>query len=177
MTEPANPPAETEPASTESASAGTAGKPADEAPREDLEKFKDLYLRSKADLDNYKKRTAREREDAIRYANIALLDRLLPVLDNFDLGLDAARQSGDAEGILQGMSMVQKQLHDFLRDSGAEAIDAVGAPFDPNFHEAIGHEPSAEVAEGTVLRQVRRGYKLRDRLLRPATVIVSKGAE
>jgi molecular chaperone GrpE len=68
-------------------------------------------------------------------------------------------------------------LQDFLKDSGVEAIEAVGTPFDPNFHEAIGQEASAEVAEGSVLRQLRRGYRLKDRLLRPATVIVSKGAE
>lgn len=152
-----------------------------QALREDFEKFKDLYIRSQADLDNYRKRAVREREDAIRYANLSLLERLLPVLDNFDLGLDAARQGeasrpgGGAEGILQGMSMVQKQLHDFLRDSGVEPIDAVGAAFDPNFHEALGQEPSDDIAEGIVTRQLRRGYKLKDRLLRPSAVMVSKG--
>lgn len=144
--------------------------------REDFEKFKDLYIRSQADLDNYRKRAVREREDAIRYANLSLLERLLPVLDNFELGLDAARQSGGAEGILQGMSMVQKQLQDFLRDSGVEPIDAVGATFDPNLHEALGQEPSDEAPEGTVTRQLRRGYKLKDRLLRASAVMVSKGS-
>ena len=148
-----------------------------DALREDFEKFKDLYIRSQADLDNYRKRATREREDAIRYANSSLLERLLPVLDNFELGLDAAKQTAGADSILQGLSMVQKQLQDFLKDSGVESIEAVGTPFDPNLHEAIGQEASAEVAEGIVLRQLRRGYKLRDRLLRPATVMVSKGAE
>ncbi|MGH8049016.1 MAG: nucleotide exchange factor GrpE [Chthoniobacterales bacterium] len=147
-----------------------------QAVRDDFEKFKDLYLRAQADLDNYRKRAARETEDARRYANLSLLERLLPVLDNFELGLDAARQSGGAENILQGMSMVQKQLQDFLRDSGVEAIEAVGQPFDPNLHEALGQEPSDEVPEGIVTRQMRRGYKLKDRLLRPSAVMVSKGA-
>jgi molecular chaperone GrpE len=176
MNESANSPAENEAMSRAEASDETMPELA--ALREDFEKFKDLYLRSQADLDNFRKRAAREREDAVRYANASLLERLLPVLDNFELGLDAARQSGDgAESILQGMGMVQKQLQDFLRDSGVEVIDAVGAPFDPNVHEALGQEPSTEIAEGVVSRQIRRGYKLRDRLLRPAAVIVSKGAE
>lgn len=144
---------------------------------EEVLKYRDLSLRSQAELDNFRKRAAREREESIRYANTSLLDRLLPVLDNFELGLDAASRSTDASGILQGMSMVRKQLQDFLRESGVESIDAEGQTFDPNIHDALGQEASDTVAEGTVLRQLRRGFKLRDRLLRPATVIVSKGPE
>jgi molecular chaperone GrpE len=162
---------------TEDTAAEAAEMPELQALREDFEKFKDLYLRSQADLDNYRKRAAREREDAIRYANSSLLERLLPILDNFELGLDAAKNTPGAENILMGLGMVQKQLQDFLKDSGVEPVEAVGAEFDPNLHEAIGQEPSAEVAENIVLRQLRRGYKLRDRLLRPATVIVSKGSQ
>ncbi len=146
-----------------------------DALKADVEKFRDLALRTQADLDNYRKRAVREREDSVRYANASLLEKLLPILDNFDLGLDAARQAGDAGGILAGMAMVQKQLHDFLREQGVEVIDAVGTAFDPNLHEAIGQEISADVPEGSVARQLRRGYKLRERLLRPATVIVSQG--
>jgi len=172
MTNSAQPEAENADATVEPASAEA---PDFQALREDFEKFKDLYIRSQADLDNYRKRAVREKEDATRYANLSLLERLLPVLDNFDLGLDAARQSGGAEGILQGMSMVQKQLHDFLRDSGVEPIEAVGATFDPNFHEALGQEASEDAPEGIVTRQLRRGYKLKDRLLRPSAVMVSKG--
>lgn len=146
-----------------------------DAIQKDFEKFRDLYIRSQADLDNYRKRAAREREDATRYANASLLERLLPVLDNFELGLEAARSGGGADAILQGMSMVQKQLQDFLADSGVQPIDALGAEFDPNVHDALGQEPSADVPEGVVTRQVRKGYKLKDRLLRPAAVMVSKG--
>jgi len=139
-------------------------------------KFKDLYLRSQADFDNFRKRAGREKEDAIRYSNSALLERLLPILDNFELGLDAAKQAADAAGIIQGMSMVQRQMGDFLQEHGVEILSAEGAPFDPNLHEAVGQEASDSVSEGIVLRQLRRGFKLRDRLLRPATVIVSKGS-
>lgn len=139
-------------------------------------KFKDLYLRGQADFDNFRKRAGREKEDAIRYSNSALLERLLPILDNFELGLEAAKQATDASGIIQGMSMVQKQLGDFLQEHGVEILSAEGSAFDPNLHEAVGQEASDSVAEGVVLRQLRRGFKLRDRLLRPATVIVSKGS-
>lgn len=152
----------------------TTAPPELDALQKDFEKFRELYLRSQADLDNYRKRAAREREEASRYANASLLERLLPILDNFELGLEAARTSEGADAILQGMSMVQKQLQDFLVDSGVQPIDAVGAPFDPNLHDALGQEASEE-AEGIVVRQLRRGYKLKDRLLRPAAVMVSKG--
>jgi molecular chaperone GrpE len=147
-----------------------------EAANAEATKFKDLYLRSQADFDNFRKRAAREKEDAIRYSNSALLERLLPIMDNFELGLEAAKQAADAGGIIQGMSMVQRQMGDFLQEHGVEILSAEGTTFDPNLHEAVGQEASDSVAEGVVLRQLRRGFKLRDRLLRPATVIVSKGS-
>ncbi len=148
--------------------------PLEEGPSE-LEKYRDMALRSRAELDNYRKRVAREKEDAIRYANLSLLERILPVVDNFDLGLQAARTAEDAAAVVSGLDMVRKQLADFLRDQGVDAIDAEGQPFDPNLHEAMGSEASPDVPEGSVVRQLRKGYKLKDRLLRPASVFVSKG--
>ena len=141
----------------------------------DLDRFRDLALRSQADFDNYKKRAAREKEEAIKYANSSLLERLIAIVDNFELGLMAARAEGETSPIYSGMSMVLKQLTDFLADNGLEPIDAEGQKFDPNLHEAIAHEPSAEVPEGIVIRQTRRGYRLKDRLLRPSSVVVSSG--
>lgn len=141
----------------------------------DLDRFRDLALRSQADFDNYKKRAAREKEDAIKYANSSLLERLITIIDNFELGLSAARGEGEKSPIYSGMSMVLKQLSDFLADNGLQPIDAEGQAFDPNLHEAIAHEASPSVAEGVVVRQTRRGYKLRDRLLRPSSVVVSSG--
>jgi molecular chaperone GrpE len=141
----------------------------------DLDRFRDLALRTQADFENYKKRAAREREDAMKYANSSLLERLVAIVDNFELGLSAAREEGEKSPIYAGMSMVLKQLTDFLGENGLQPVDAAGQKFDPNLHEAIGHEPSAEVPEGNVIRQTRRGYKLKDRLLRPATVVVSSG--
>ena len=140
-------------------------------------KLKDLALRARADLDNFRKRSLREKEDAIRYANNGLLEKLLPVIDNFELGLDAARNATDAASVLQGMSMVHRQLQDFIRSQGLEEVSADGEAFDPNKHDAVSQEFSADVPEGQVIRQVRKGYKLKDRLLRAASVIVSKGAQ
>ncbi|MEO5721616.1 MAG: nucleotide exchange factor GrpE [Chthoniobacterales bacterium] len=141
----------------------------------DLDRFRDLALRSQADFDNYKKRAAREKEEGIRYANSSLLERLIAIVDNFELGLSAARGEGEKSPIYSGMIMVLKQLTDFLAENGLQPIDAEGQKFDPNLHEAIAHEASDKVAEGVVIRQTRRGYRLKDRLLRPSSVVVSSG--
>jgi molecular chaperone GrpE len=144
-------------------------------PAAEAEKFRDLALRTAADFDNYRKRAVREKDEAIRYANNSLLQDLLPVLDNFELGLDAARSAAGADAILQGLGMVARQFRDFLTSSGLEEVQTEGAEFDPNLMEAVGHEANDTVPEGRVVRQARRGYKLRVRLLRPARVFVSKG--
>jgi molecular chaperone GrpE len=141
----------------------------------ELTRAKDQALRDRADFENTRKRLQREKEEAVRYANAGLLEKLLPVVDNFELGLAAARQSADGSAVLSGMSMVQRQLEDFLRDNGLQSIDATGQKFDPNLHEALGEETSAEVPEGVVLRQLRKGWKLKDRLIRAANVFISKG--
>lgn len=143
----------------------------------DIDRFRDLALRSQADFDNFKKRAAREKEDAIKFANSSLLERLIAIVDNFELGLAAAKGEGEGENspVYSGMSMVFKQLSDFLSDNGLQPIDAEGQKFDPNLHEAIAHEPSESAPEGIVLRQMRRGYRLKDRLLRPSSVVVSSG--
>jgi len=140
-------------------------------------KLKDLALRARADLDNFRKRALREKEEAIRYANNGLLERLLPVIDNFELGLDAAKTAADTASILQGMSMVQKPLQDFLKNNGLEEVQAEGEAFDPNKHDAVSQEFSADIPDGHVIRQVRKGYKIKDRLIRASSVIVSKGPQ
>ena len=141
----------------------------------DLDRFRDLALRSQADFENYKKRCAREKEDAIKYANASLLERLVAIVDNFKLGLEAARGESEQSPIYSGMTLVLKQLNDFLAENGLQAIEAEGKKFDPNLHEAIAHEPSEQFPEGTVIRQTRRGYRFKDRLLRPSSVVVSSG--
>lgn len=141
----------------------------------DLDRFRDLAMRSQADFENYKKRSAREKEEAIKYANKSLLEKLVSIVDHFELGLEAARGDGENSPIYSGMSLVLKQLQEFLNGNGLQPIDAVGQKFDPNLHEAIAHEPSDEVPEGVVIRQTRRGYRFKDRLLRPSAVVVSRG--
>jgi molecular chaperone GrpE len=141
----------------------------------DLDRFRDLAMRTQADFENYKKRCAREKDDAIRYANTSLLERLVSIVDNFELGLEAARGTDQDSPIYSGMNLVLKQLKDFLTGGGLQPIEAVGQKFDPNFHEAIAHEPSDDVPEEVVIRQTRRGYRFKDRLLRPSAVVVSSG--
>lgn len=135
----------------------------------------DRLLRTTADFDNFKKRAARERQEAARYANEALIQKLIPILDNFEMALAAAQtgQAGNTESFTAGVAMIQQQLKVALLEFGVEEVDATGKPFDPNVHEAVSQQESAEVAEGHVVQQLRKGYKLRDRLLRPATVVVA----
>jgi molecular chaperone GrpE len=137
----------------------------------------DRLLRTTADMENFKKRAAREREEAVRYANETLIKKIVPVLDNFDMAMAAAaqNQSADAVQSLQaGVTMIHQQLRKVLQEAGLEEVDAAGKPFDPNLHEAVSQQETAEVPEGQVLQQLRMGYKLRDRLVRPATVVVAK---
>jgi molecular chaperone GrpE len=141
----------------------------------DLDRFRDLAMRSQADFENYRKRAAREKDDAIKYANKSLLEKLTSIVDHFELGLGAARGEGEQSPIYSGMSLVLKQLQDLLAESGLQPIEATGQRFDPNLHEAIGHEARDDVPEEHVIRQTRRGYKFKDRLLRPSTVVVSSG--
>ena len=138
--------------------------------------YYDQWVRTTADLENYKKRAARERTDAIRFANEALIEKLIPVLDNFDSALAATSAAGDKslQSLQTGINMIYQQLKSALSDAGLEEIDASNKPFDPNWHEALSQQPSAEVPEGHVLQQLRKGYKLRERLLRPAGVVVAK---
>jgi molecular chaperone GrpE len=140
------------------------------------EELRDQLLRTAADLDNYKKRAAREKQDAIKFANENLLGKLIPVLDNFEAALAAvsSAQAGTADSLQQGVGMILQQMKQVLGDAGLEEINAAGQPFDPNCHEAVSQQESAEVPEGNVLQQLRKGYKLRERLLRPATVVVAK---
>ena len=133
-------------------------------------------MRSQADFENYRKRSIREREDAVKYANFSLVEKLVPVLDSFELGLQAAKANEAATPIVSGMEMVRRQLEDVLQQFGVEGMDATGQPFDPNLHEAVAQEPSEEVPEGSVVRQLRKGYRLRDRLVRAALVVVSGGS-
>ena len=136
----------------------------------------DRLLRTSADFDNFKKRAAREKQEAIKYANESLFLKLVPVLDSLDMALAAAQTAGSDSGqsLQAGVSMVFQQLKGALAEAGLEELDAVGKPFDPNFLEALSQMETPDVPEGHVVQQLRKGYKLRDRLLRPASVVVAK---
>ena len=138
----------------------------------------DRLLRTAADLENFKKRAARERIEAAQFANAALLQKLLPVLDHFEMAQTAAQTAEAPQGgmasLQAGIAMIQQQLKSILAETGLEEIDAAGKPFDPMQHEAVSQLESNDVPEGHVLQQIRKGYKLRDRLLRPAAVVVAK---
>jgi molecular chaperone GrpE len=142
--------------------------------RADAERFRDMALRGQADFDNYRKRAAREKEEAVKFANMGLVDRFLPILDNFELGLLSARSTEGAAQVVMGFEMVGRQLQDFLVQSGVEVVAGEGADFDPNLHEAVQQEESLDVPEGRVLRVLRKGYRMKERLVRPAMVVVSK---
>jgi len=136
----------------------------------------DRLLRTTADFDNFKKRAARERTEAIQFANAALIQKLLPVLDSFEMALAAAQNAKDdkSSSLQAGITMVQSQLKSALVEAGLEEIDAAGKPFDPTQQEAVSQLETTDVPEGHVIQQIRKGYRLRERLLRPASVVVAK---
>jgi molecular chaperone GrpE len=135
----------------------------------------DRFVRLNADFDNFKKRAAKDRLDAIKYANEALIEKLLPVMDNFEAALaaGAGTEAPAVNSLVTGVKMIATQMKGVLGESGLEEIDAVGKPFDPAIHEALSQQESADVPEGQVLQQIRKGYRLKDRLVRPAAVIVA----
>jgi molecular chaperone GrpE len=133
------------------------------------------YLRLAADFENFKKRSVRERQDAIKFANESLLEKLVAVADNFEMALAAAPTAAGAnDSFKAGVAMIHQQLKSVMQEAGLTEIDATNQPFDPNWHQAVTSQESSEVPENQVIQQLRKGYKLRERLLRPATVIVAK---
>jgi molecular chaperone GrpE len=138
------------------------------------EEYRERMMREAADFENYRKRATRERQDAVTFANENLLQKLIPTLDTFEMALAATAPEGAAQSLQAGVLMVYNQLKSTLADAGLEEIDARGKIFDPNLHEAVSQQESAEVPEGKVIQQIRKGYKFRNRLVRPAGVIVAK---
>ena len=140
--------------------------------QEAIAESNERIVRLTADFDNFRKRAQREKDEARQFANQGLLEKLLPVLDNFEMALTAVKDADPS--VRDGVQMILDQLLGVLKESGVEPVDAMGQPFDPNLHEALSQEETTEVEEGTVVQQVQRGYKLNDRLVRPARVVVAK---
>lgn len=137
--------------------------------------MKTRYLRTVADMENYRKRMAREKQEIIRSAAAGVVESLLPVLDNMKLGLQAAENHPEAKDVTIGFKMVDEQLKKSLSEQGLEELIPDGEVFDPNLHEVIAQQPSEEHAEDVVIQTVRAGYRLNDRLIRAANVVVSSG--
>ena len=148
---------------------------ADTKPEEDaaLAEAKDRYLRLAADFENYKKRVRQEQLETIQHASAELIGRLLPVLDDLNNVLDH-KPRGIDESWVKGLELSVRKLEEALGTHGLQPIESVGARFDPKLHEAVGHEESAEHPEDTVVSELRRGYRVRDRVVRPALVKVAR---
>ena len=138
-----------------------------------IDDLQNRLLRTQADMDNFRRRTYREQEDARKFESLRLVRDILPGLDGLNRAIGSAEQTGDLQNLLDGIRMVANQFKDILKAHSAEPIDALGKPFDPNLHEALTQVPSADVEPMTVLQVVEMGYRLHDRVVRPARVIVS----
>ena len=137
-----------------------------------MSELEDRLLRLTAESDNYRKRSAREKTEARQFANQSLIENLLPVMDNFQMALDAAQGADPA--VRDGVEMILGQLKEVLEESGVEEVDALGQVFDPELHEAVSQQETTDAEEGTVVQQLRKAYRLHERLVRPASVVVAK---
>lgn len=163
------------PASDDSAMGVSADQLRDlEVQLETLKSRNDQLMRVAADFENYKRRQEREREEMAKYAGQQVVANLLPVLDNFERALQAQTHAQDPASFIEGVRMIQKQLAEVLSKANVSIVEAVGQPFNPEFHEAIASEVSDEVEDETVLEQFQKGYIMHGRLIRPAIVKVSK---
>ncbi|MCG8527715.1 MAG: nucleotide exchange factor GrpE [Opitutales bacterium] len=133
------------------------------------------FVRSVADLENYRKRAVKDREDLSRRAVIRVIEDLLPIVDNFKLGMEAADNQPEAKDVVAGFKMVYDQILEMFKTHGVEEIHPDGEAFDPQFHECVSHLPHEEIEENLVIQTIRCGYRLHDRLIRAATVVVSSG--
>jgi molecular chaperone GrpE len=153
---------------------GDAADPTDALQRE-KDALQDRLLRTAAEFDNYRKRMERERRELSEYAAADVLKDLLPILDNFERALQAPA-TPETDAFRKGVELIHKQMLDVLRKRGVTPMEARGADFDPNFHQAVIHEPSDRHREGEVMEELQRGYLMGDRLLRPALVKVAKAS-
>jgi molecular chaperone GrpE len=144
-------------------------------PTADSAAVDDRLLRLQAEMQNLRNRTSREIADERKYAALPVVRDLLPVVDNIERAIEAAEKAGEAENLLAGFRLVNQQLHTLLSRNQCVPIDAEGQLFDPNFHQAILQQPSADVPAGNVMFVAQPGYKMHDRVVRPAQVIVSSG--
>ncbi len=146
-----------------------------EESRQEAEQLKDKYLRSLAELENYRKRVAREREQQYVRTRMELIRQVLPIADDFGLALDHVPAEYLGLPWLEGITLIHRKLETYLSGAGVTSIEAKGQPFDPHYHEALLRETSEEIPEGVVTEEVRKGYMMGDEVLRPTLVKVSMG--
>lgn len=159
---------------TEAATEPAAASAAAEEPEAEIARVRDQLLRTAADFDNFRKRSRKEIIDADRHGREQLLRDLLPVFDNLERAAAHTETATDVQSLADGIQMVMRQFLDTLSKLGIERIESVGKPFDPAVHEAIQHMESAEYPPGSVMAEVQAGYRLGDKLVRPAMVVVAK---
>ena len=142
--------------------------------QESSDKNYDLYVRSQAEMENVKKRFQKEKSDLLKFSNETLIKQLLSVIDNLEKAIDHSGDEKALDALREGLDMTLKGLKDVLEKSGLEDVEAMGKPFDPNYHEAVSEMEDGTVESGTVIEQLQKGYLLNGRLIRPAMVVVSR---
>ncbi len=145
--------------------------------REEAALKHDRWLRAAAEAENVRRRCEREKGDYLKYATERLIRDVIPVVDNLERALEHTEAGENCAGLHRGVELTLKGLHDALERQGVVAVEALGKPFDPNLHEAVSVEERPEAAEGEIVAQLQKGYLLKDRLLRPALVVVAKAGE
>lgn len=142
---------------------------------EEANAHRDRTLRAVAEMENFRRRSIREKDEARKFANQSLLENFLPILDNFSMGLEQARNHEGGKAFAEGFAMILTQIQSWLAGHGVETINPMGEEFDANFHEAVAHVPHPDVPDHHIIEVTRVGYRLHDRLLRPAAVVISSG--
>lgn len=141
--------------------------------RRQLDETQQRYLRAQADFDNFRRRARIEKEEFLKYASLKIIELLLPIRDNFDRALSSSKETKDVNALVKGLDMVYRQLEQIMEQEGVKPIEAVGQPFNPQFHEAIMQVESEEHEAGIVLEEIVKGYMMKDKVIRPAMVRVS----
>ncbi|WP_019422530.1 nucleotide exchange factor GrpE [Paenibacillus sp. OSY-SE] len=144
-----------------------------EQAKEQADEHYQRYLRTQADFDNFRRRTMKEKEDLAKYASAKVITELLPVLDNFERALSTGQEASETESFVKGVDMIFRQIQQVMEQEGVQPMNAVGEPFNPEYHQAIMQVESDEYEEGFVVEEVQKGYMLKDKVLRPAMVKVS----
>ena len=155
--------------------AATATETAPSELQRQRDEYYDLLLRKSAEFDNYRKRMERDRQSLTDAAAASMIEELLPLMDDLERALKAEAGTDTGDAYRRGVELIHKQLGEILRKRGVRPIEAVGADFDPHYHQAVSHEPAEGRREGEITEEFRRGYMLGDRLLRPSMVKVAKG--